>query len=144
MIYTIYKTREAAQLDLNWQNPAWLVAETLEVAAFRPESSAHRPQTFARLLHDECNLHGIFQVHDRFVRSTRTGYGSEVWKDACVEFFIEPKPGCGYFNFEFNCGGAFLCNHIVDPTRTPDFFKQATRVPPELAQAVTVRPSMPQ
>lgn len=144
MTYTIRQTCDAAQLDLNWQNPAWLAADTLEVKNFRPESSSHRPQTFARLLHDERSLHGTFQVHDRFVRSTRTGYGSEVWKDACVEFFVEPKPGRGYFNFEFNCGGAFLCNHIVDPTRTADFFKQATRVPAELAQAVTVRASMPQ
>jgi hypothetical protein len=143
MTYTIRETNEAAQLDLNWQNPAWLAAETLAVSNFRPESSAHRPQTLARLLHDQRNLHGIFQVHDRFVRSTRSGYGSEVWKDACVEFFIEPKPSSGYFNFEFNCGGAFLCNYIVDPTRTADFFKQATRVPEKVAQVVTVHTTLP-
>lgn len=143
MTYTIHKTNDATQLDLNWQNPAWLAAETLEVRNFRPESSAHRPQTRARLLHDQRGLHGIFQVQDRFVRCTRTGYGSEVWKDACVEFFVEPKPGRGYFNFEFNCGGAFLCNHVVDPTRTTDFFKQATRLPAEIARTVTVRGSQP-
>lgn len=143
MTYTVHETSEAAQFDLNWQSPAWLAAETLEASNFRPESSTHRPQTFARLLHDQRNLHGIFKVHDRFVRCTRTGYGSEVWKDACVEFFIEPKPGRGYFNFEFNCGGAFLCNHIVDPARTANFFKQATRVPAEIAQTVTVRSTLP-
>lgn len=143
MTYTIHETSEAAQLDLDWQNPAWLAAETLAVSIFRPESSAHRPQTFARLLHDQRNLHGIFQVHDRYVRSTRIGYGSEVWKDACVEFFIEPKPGRGYFNFEFNCGGAFLCNHIVDPERTPDGFRRFTRLPADIAKVVSVHSSMP-
>lgn len=143
MIYTIHKTSLATQLGLNWENPAWLAAETITVETFRPESSAHRPQTLVRLLHDGRSLHGIFQVQDRFVRSTRTGYGSEVWKDACVEFFVEPKPGRGYFNFEFNCGGAFLCNHILDPERTAEGFKQFTRLPADIAKVVAVHSSLP-
>ena len=143
VIYTIQKTRAVPPLDLNWQNPAWLAAETLEVKNFRPEGSDHRPQTSARLLHDGRGIHGFFQVHDRYVRCVRTGYGSEVWKDSCVEFFAEPKPGAGYFNFEFNCGGAFLCNHIVDPTRTTDGFKQFTRLPESVARLFQVGTSLP-
>ena len=143
MICTIRKTPATAALDLNWENPAWREAETVAVAHFRPESSDHRPQTAVRLLHDEQGIHGLFQVQDRFVRCVRTGYGSEVWKDSCVEFFVEPKPGQGYFNFEFNCGGAFLCNHIVDPTRTADGFKQFTRLPEAAVRAVQVRASLP-
>lgn len=144
MTYNLHQIHDAASLDLSWDNPGWRTAETLKVDTFRPESSAHHPQTMARVLYDERWLHGLFRVQDCFVRCARTGYGSEVWKDACVEFFVEPKPGRGYFNFEFNCGGAFLCNHIVDPTRTADFFQQATRIPAEIAQAVTVHASMPQ
>jgi hypothetical protein len=140
--YTVRKTA-AAQLDLNWENPAWAAAETLEVKNFRPESSEHRPQTSVRLLHDERGIHGLFRVHDRYVRCVRTEYGSEVWKDACVEFFVEPKPGVGYFNFEFNCGGAFLCWHITDPTRTPQGLKAFARIPAEVARAVGVRASLP-
>ena len=134
MKYTTRKTPAAGALDLNWENPAWLAAETLAVAHFRPEGSDHRPQTFARLLHDGKGIHGLFQVHDRFVRGLRTGYGSEVWKDSCVEFFAEPKPGRGYFNFEFNCGGAFLCNHMVDPARTANGFQEFTRLPESVAR----------
>jgi hypothetical protein len=141
VIYTVHKT--SAALDLNWENPAWLAADTLEVTNFRPESSAHRAKTHARLLYDRQGIHGLFRVQDRFVRCMRTGYGSEVWKDACVEYFVEPRPGRGYFNFEFNCGGAFLCNHIVDPTRVPGGFKQFVRVPAEVARAVVVQTSMP-
>ena len=143
VVYTIRKTPSAAALDLNWKNPAWLVAETLEVRNFRPEGSDHRPRTSARLLHDGQGIYGLFQVHDRYVRCVRTGYGSEVWKDSCVEFFAEPKPGAGYFNFEFNGGGAFLCNHIVDPTRTADGFKQFTRLPESLMRLVQVRTTLP-
>ena len=77
------------------------------------------------------------------MRCVRTEYGSEVWKDSCVEFFVEPKPGRGYFNFEFNCGGAFLASHIVDPTRTSEGFKDFTRVTEAVARQIKVRASLP-
>jgi len=140
---TVRKTSDASKLDSNWRNPAWAVAETLEVKHFRPESSAHRPQTLVRLLYDATGIHGLFQVYDRYVRCVRTEYGSEVWKDSCVEFFVQPKVNAGYFNFEFNCGGAFLCSYIVDPTRTPDGFRLFTKVPAEIGRQIQVCASSP-
>ncbi len=124
-------------------SPVWPAVEPVLVENFLPESSTHRPRTLARLAYDGLGLHGLFQVADRFVRCVRIGYGSEVWKDSCVEFFVEPKPGRGYFNFEFNCGGAFLVNHIVDPTRTEGGFKEFVRIPEAEARPVRVRPSLP-
>ena len=121
----------------------WAAVEPVSVGNFLPASSSHHPRTLAWLAYDAQGLHGRFQVEDRFVRCVRIEYGSEVWKDSCVEFFVEPKPGRGYFNFEFNCGGAFLVNHIVDPTRTADGFKAFVRLPEALAEAVRVRPSLP-
>jgi hypothetical protein len=140
---TVRKVFDAAKLDLDWRNPAWAAGQMHEVKHFRPESSAHRPQTFLRLLHDARGIHGLFQVHDQYVRCVRTEYGSEVWKDSCVEFFVQPKAGAGYFNFEFNCGGACLCSYILDPTRTPDGFKAFAKVPPEIGRQIQVRASMP-
>ena len=122
--------------------PVWAGVEPVAVDQFLPESSAHRPQTQARMVYDAQGLHGQFLVKDRYVRCVRTGYGSEVWKDSCVEFFVEPKPGRGYFNFEFNCGGSFLVNHIKDPTRTSDGFKDYVRIPERVAQSVRVLPSL--
>lgn len=121
----------------------WAVLPAAEANHFLPQSSEHRPRTTVRLTHNGKEIQGRFEVEDRFVRCVRTGYGSEVWKDSCVEFFVEPKPGRGYFNFEFNCGGAFLVNHIVDPTRTPDGFKEFTRLPKSIAKHVRVSPSLP-
>jgi hypothetical protein len=132
MEYVIHKTEVPPPLKANWENPAWQSAATLEIMNFRPESSDHRPRTSARILHDGRAIHGIFRVDDRYVRCVRTEYHSEVWKDSCVEFFAEPTPGRGYFNFEFNCGGAFLCCHITNPERTPDGFRQFAKVPPEI------------
>ncbi len=60
-----------------------------------------------------------------------------------MEFFVEPKPGRGYLNFEFNCGGAFLCSHITDPERSSGVFKQFTRVSAEIGRTVQVRSSLP-
>jgi hypothetical protein len=77
------------------------------------------------------------------VRCARTNYFDEVWKDSCVEFFAQPKAGRGYFNFEFNCGGAFLCSHIVNPERTPNGFKEFTKLPASIGQTIQARSSLP-
>lgn len=127
----------------DWNGPAWAIAPVADVCCFRPESSAHRPRTLARLLHSPEGISGIFRIEDCYVRCARTEYHSEVWKDSCVEFFVQPKPDRGYLNFEFNCGGAHLCSYIVNPERTPDGFKEFTRIPPEIGRTVRVRSSLP-
>jgi hypothetical protein len=126
-----------------WNNPPWTDAQTANVAHFRPESSSHHPDTRVRLLHDARTIYGIFSVRDQFIRSVRTQYGEEVWKDSCVECFLEPLPGRGYFNLEMNAGGAHLCNFIEDPARVPGGFKKFTRLPPPIGQQIQVRSSLP-
>jgi len=140
--YVVRKAKRAVDFSADWQSSFWKHAETLEIKFFRKESSKHRPRTFARLLYDANGIHGIFKVQDRFVRSIRTRYGDEVWKDSCVEFFFQPKSDHGYFNFEFNCGGTFLSSYITDPERVPGGFKEFVRVPPELGRRIRVRPSL--
>jgi len=142
--YAIRLIHVAPPLEADWRHPLWSQAETLEINNFRPEGSVHRPLTSARLLFDTQGIHGIFEVQDRYVRCVRTNYMDEVWKDSCVEFFAQPKPDRGYLNFEFNCGGAFLCSHIVNPERTPGGFKDFTRVPASLGKTIQVRSSLPQ
>jgi len=85
----------------------------------------------------------MFQVQDQFVRCSRTAYQSQVWKDSCVEFFAQPLPDRGYFNFEFNCGGAFLCCYITNPERIPDGFKEYMRLPERIGSLIRVRSSLP-
>lgn len=144
--HPVYPVHQGAAppLTAEWNHPAWAVAEELCVSNFRPESSGHRPQILARLLHDHSGLHGIFLVHDRYVRCVRTNYFDDVWKDSCVEFFVQPTSDGGYFNFEFNCGGAFLCNYITDATRKPGGGWNAfERLPPETGRQVKVKSTLP-
>ena len=86
----------------------------------------------------------MFEVADQFVRCVRRGYQSEVWKDSCVECFLRPNARDGYFNFEFNCGGSWLCNYIRDHRRTEKGFVDCAPLPAELAQRVKVCSSLPE
>ena len=143
MRYTVRPVPPAASLSNRWDDPAWAGAEILSVHHFRPESSDHHPQTSARLLYGSPGLHGLFSVRDRYVRCVHTEYFDPVWRDSCVEFFVQPATGKGYFNFEFNCGGAFLCSYITNPTRTQDGFKEWERVPLPLGRTVQTQSSLP-
>lgn len=140
---TVHPISPGKKADADWEGSFWSNAETLDVKNFRPESSDHRPRTRVRLLYDPDGIHGIFNVEDRYVRCVRTNYHDEVWKDSCVEFFARPKPKSGYFNFEFNCGGAFLVSYIINPERTPNGFKDFTKVPWETARGIQVQSSLP-
>lgn len=47
----------------------------------------------------------------------KPAFQSEVWRDSCVEMFIQPRDRRWYFNFEFNCGGALLASYVTNPAR---------------------------
>jgi hypothetical protein len=141
--YFVQWTDSLPLLSTTWNDAAWKISETADLNHFRPESSSHRPRTSLRLLHDGRSLRGSYQVHDQFVRSVRTNYMDEVWKDSCVEIFLQPKPDAGYFNLEMNAGGAHLCCYIEDPERVPGGFKKFTRLPAQMGQRIEVRSSLP-
>jgi hypothetical protein len=126
-----------------FDGPAWGRAGIMELSHFRAEGGSHHPRTSARLLYDEERLFGIFRVRDRYVRSVRAGYGEPVYKDSCVEFFVRPDRGRGYFNFEFNCGGAFLSSYIINPERTASGFRDFCPIPEDEAGDVAVCHSLP-
>jgi hypothetical protein len=141
-----YRVRAASPpppLGAGWDDPVWERAVTLEVGHFRPESSDHRPRTRARLLYGETGLHGLFRVEDRYVRSVHTRFQDPVFEDSCVEVFLEPRPGRGYLNLEFNCGGTLLASHVTDHRRTPGGFAAFTRLSEEDGRQVLVRASLP-
>lgn len=115
--YSILFTETVPEFKGLWEGDFWRQALPLAVESFRPEGSDHYPRTFCKLLYDHQNIFGIFRVEDRYVRCIHTGFQDDVWKDSCVELFVQPPKSAGYFNFEFNCGGALLASYVTDSTR---------------------------
>ena len=141
--YPVLSARFHPGSGQGWNDDAWRRAPVLRVDAFRPESSSHRPRTRAKLLVDAQALYGLFQVQDRYIHCRHTRFQSPVYQDSCVEFFVQPRQEGGYFNFEFNCGGALLASYITDPTRTANGFKAFQRLTPEEGRQVERWASLP-
>jgi len=120
--YTIQRAKARPALDGRWDGPAWKDVEPLSVGHYHAASSAHRPVVYAKSVYDDGGLYGIFHVEDRYVLCTHTEFQTQVYRDACVEFFVKPKPDKGHMNFEMNCGGSLLLQYIEDPARKDDGF----------------------
>lgn len=119
------------------------LAEEGRVGFIRPESSPHPPETRFYMLHDNEALSVLFRVKDAHVRSVQTDYQGPVYTDSCVELFVQPVTGKGYFNVEINAGGTLLLTYIEDPTRVPGGFAKFTRVAQAWGRRVQIRSSLP-
>ncbi len=122
--------------------PDWSVVPAANVDQFRPEGKGHCPQCEARVVWDDRTLRGRFDIRDQYVRSVCEGYNAPVWRDSCVEFFVQPTAG-GYFNFEFNAGGHLLASYVRDPTRVAGGLKDSTLLPEASLRRVAVKSSLP-
>ncbi len=138
MRYTVRRIPETTV-----QRVEFALAEEGRVCHVRSESSSHRPETTFRVLCDGGSLYVRFDVRDRYVRSVQTAYQAPVCTDSCVEFFVQPKPGTGYFNFEVNAGGTLLLYYVEDPTRIGKGLTKFTPVPEEWGRRIEVRSSLP-
>ena len=122
----------------------WRDADVGDVAHFHASSSDHRPVTKFRMLYDDAGVYVTFNVRDRYVLCRRTEHQAMVCRDSCVEMFVQPKPGCGYFNFETNCGGAMLLWYVTDNTRVPGVgFKGFEKVSHALIARIEIATSLP-
>ena len=142
MQYTVHRVETLPPLDADWDSLAWSSAATATIECFIAPGHDHKPKTQARLLHDGDSIAVMFRVEDRYVIAKWTQYQDRTHKDSCVEFFLEPVAGKGYFNFEFNCIGALLLTYIEDARRKGDGFEKYTPVAPELAERIGVHASM--
>jgi hypothetical protein len=141
--YTAQFAAVAPPLEADWESPLWQRAEEARIGNFHPAGSEHRPLARAKLLYDQDSLFLGFRVDDRYVVATRTRYQQSVCKDSCVEFFVQPKPGGGYFNFEINCGGTLLLYYIEDARRTAQGFARFTPVAVEHGGLIQIWHSLP-
>jgi hypothetical protein len=118
-------------------------AAVVNIDQFHRDSAFKHPVTTCRIAHGPREIYLRYNVHDRYVRCVRQGFQSDVWKDSCVEFFVQPKPDMGYFNFETNCGGSLLLSYVGVPTRFANKVLNATSVTADQAAGVKVASSLP-
>ncbi len=142
MKYCIRRTDTVPELKADWNDQVWAKAETGALTYVRPETGEHIPDTRFRLLHDNSNIYGIFQVRDRYVRVLETEFQAGVCKDSCVEFFFQPHAGKGYFNLEMNAGGAFLIYYVRDHSRRENGFADFSKLRPEEGAQIKVVTNM--
>lgn len=141
--YDIHPAWERPEFQGVWDGPAWGRVDVLEINQFRPESSSHRPRTQAKLLYGYDTLYGIFRAEDQFVRCVHRRHQDPVYKDSCVEFFVQPHAEGGYFNFEFNCGGTLLASYVTDHQRTDNGFAGFSRLSKADVRDITIYHSHP-
>lgn len=63
------------------------------------------PMVNVRIAHSPSHIILKFDVAECEFRIAETEQPASVWEDSCVEFFVEPEKGGGYYNFEFNAAG---------------------------------------
>jgi hypothetical protein len=123
--------------------PDWSAVQPIEIDFFFEHSSGHRPRTQARLLYDNDQLYVRFNVADRYVRAVAEKHQDPVCKDSCVEFFVQPKAGESYFNFEVNAGGVMLLYCIPVAADGSARMDQLQPVPIDRIEAMQIRHSLP-
>lgn len=80
----------------------------------------YRPMASFSAAYSASALYIDFLVRCNYLRAENYLPQSPVSEDSCVEFFVEPRPGGEYWNFEFNCIGAVNASHRLSrpaPTR---------------------------
>jgi len=70
-----------------------------------------------------------FYVKENYTRATFTIDNQEVYKDSCVELFIDPSGDGTYYNFEFNAIGTLLLGFGINRHNRP-------RAPQEITKQV--------
>ena len=157
MEYVITKATRRPSLQGLWNEPPWRSANVITLTKFLTQSKSRHPRVEAKAVYQDDGIFVFFRVFDKFVRCVRTRYQSSVCKDSCVEFFVEPRAGRGYFNFEINCGGTLLLYYCA-PRPGAGPYKPGTKagkrfpankpvitpVPWELGRQVVIYHSMPQ
>jgi len=70
-------------------------------------NNGYKPKVIIKVFHTGKNIFLYFKVFEKKIKIKHTEFGGSVWKDSCVEFFINPFPEDSeeYFNIEINAFG---------------------------------------
>jgi Carbohydrate-binding family 9 len=102
--------------------PPWAGVPSLAVAHYLWLENGYAPRVEARLCWSPRFLYVRFTVGETRVRVRYVKFQDPVYKDSCVEFFVDmfPEKRLGYVNFETNAAGTLLAAFGPDRShRTP-------------------------
>lgn len=116
--YTIKHFSE--DLDNILQPDIWSLVKPLEIKDYLWMDNNYRPAVLVKLFYTENYIYVKFLVTEQKVKVVYKKYGDPVYKDSCVEFFINPFPDKSqdYINIEVNAIGTLLIGAGKDRNRT--------------------------
>jgi hypothetical protein len=125
--YEIVRVRK--DFDVGSPPAAWRAIPALTIGHYLWIKNGHEPPVEVRLCYSGRYLYVRFDVQERKVRVRFTGFQDPVYKDSCVEFFVDMFPDlkAGYINFEANAAGAFLVAFGPDRHHRRPFRKEELR-----------------
>lgn len=102
--------RVAADFDPADDSFRWEAFPALAFGHYFWLDNGYEPRVEARIGYSDHYLYVRFEAFEKRVRVRNLDYQSPVYKDSCVEMFIDPFPakGLGYLNFEANAAGTML------------------------------------
>ncbi|MBR5137436.1 MAG: carbohydrate-binding family 9-like protein [Clostridia bacterium] len=88
----------------------WEKAEKAYISNYMWMNNEYEPKVMVQMCYDDEALRVRFEVEESMPRSIYTVPNEPVYKDSCVEFFVQPTPESDqrYLNFEMNSKGTLL------------------------------------
>jgi hypothetical protein len=106
-----YSVMKKSEDPGNFTKPeTWADVAPLFIETYMWVHNNHAPKVNVRVFHTEGFIYLCYHVPEDRIAIRHTSFGSEVYKDSCVEFFLNPFPerSDDYFNMEFNAMGVML------------------------------------
>ncbi|TSA23042.1 hypothetical protein D4R75_04265 [bacterium] len=106
--YSVIKKHQ--NLD-DFTRPAlWADISALFIANYKWVQNKYAPQVSVKVFHTDKFIYVHYLVLEDRITIRHTSFGSDVFKDSCVEFFLNPFPESSeeYVNMEMNALGVLL------------------------------------
>ncbi len=103
-------TRLEREISVPGEPSFWSTIPALTIHHYLWLDNGYKPHVEVRLCYSAQNLYVHFDVFEAKIRVRFTQFQDPVYKDSCVEVFIDPFPEkqLGYINIETNAAGAAL------------------------------------
>lgn len=79
-----------------------------------PDQFPYKPLVQVNSAHTSTHIFLDFFVRGNCLKAVGCTNNADVYKDSCVEFFVQPLPDGPYYNFEFNCIGTIHAARRTD------------------------------